>query len=136
MRATFLKNWAALVFVAALVVFAVNAHIANDATEQASVRRTVSTCQRQNPRNAYLWLRATEFVSTDKHERSFTTQVAPQVFALMNCEATVAQNRPVTLDDKTTKKYIEIYQQRLVPTVKNGRIVGTTPFSVYFNQRP
>lgn len=104
--------------------------------ERDSVARSVNTCNRGNPGRAYLLIQAGDLKRT-LLKRSFTSGISPNVWAILQCEATVADGGvPVALAPAVQRKYLRVFKHRLVPVVRDGQIVGYIPFSVYFHSAP
>lgn len=146
---------AAFFVVAVLVLAALAALIARNASNSArsealtfasaeaaqnqhdSIKRSVDTCNRGNPARAYFQLRAEEFPKSVVTGHSYTTEIAADVFAILDCERTVAnRGRPVHLVPPVAAEYLRWFRLMRVPTVVHGRIVGTTPFPTYFDPHP
>lgn len=125
-------NALAIAIVIALVFAVVDARRLHSDGERDSFARVVDTCNRGNPSRAYLQLRAIEFPKSVVTGKSYTTEVAPDVYQLLDCEKTVAAHHPVALSREAAATYLGYFQVRRVPVVKDGRVVDTIPFSKYF----
>lgn len=117
------NNWLAIAVVVALVFSFVVQH--DDATSQAtknerdSIARSVATCNRQQPGRAYLQIRAAA-------DPSGPAKDATAVYAILDCDATVANNGvPVALRASEEAKYLTLFKRRRIGIVKDGRVTGS-----------
>ena len=112
-----------LVVVVALAVFAagLGAYLYLDQQAERQVATGQESCDRGNLVRGYLLLRAREFQQADDRTGARTTELAPDVFPVLDCFA----RHPVTLSAAAQEEYLRVLNAGRWPVVRRGRVIAT-----------
>lgn len=137
------RNLVAFLFVVALALFALDGHarvsgakkdarVAAAQVDRRAFNLAVRVCRLENPRNAYLLLRARAIPKSKDQATSYTRAVAPVVYRLLDCQDTVRLGRPVPLRSVVAEEYLQRFAKGQVPITRGQHIVYTIPIKEYF----
>ena len=132
-----------LVSLAVLIAGWVAYDASQGAKEAETRKQEIHDCREGNIPNAYLQLRAREFVATDKGPPSITTQISHLVLPILSCEESEDLGQPVRLRPDEEAKYLRIFKGTCLyidparpkgcklprlPLVHDGHVVGAEEF--------